>query len=182
MGGINRANSYTKLFNENRKASGIKCIFLSHQQNDKVLCRKIADYLLAADIDVYFDEDDNDLKIYRQTNNPNGVVDSIKKGINESSHMLVIVSPNTINSSWVPWEIGYGYDKTSLYVLTLKGIPDYNLPDYLKTTNIIRGTKTLNEFLANISNSSTLQLEGRNLIKSFNAFNNPLNDYLDGYK
>jgi len=38
--------------------------------------------------------------------------------------MLVVVSPNTIYSNWVPWEVGYGYDNTHLGVLTLKGIED----------------------------------------------------------
>jgi hypothetical protein len=124
MAGINRAAKNFRMFSESRKITGVKCIFLSHQQKDKDVCRKIADYLMAADIDVYFDEDDEDLKLYRQSNRPQGVVDSIRKGINNSSHMLVVVSPNTIYSSWVPWEIGYGYDNTQLGVLTLKGIKD----------------------------------------------------------
>ena len=33
--------------------------------------------------------------------------------------MLVIVSPTTMKSNWVPFEIGFGYDKTELSVLTL---------------------------------------------------------------
>ena len=32
------------------------CIFISHQKEDTESCRQIADYLLAAGIDVYFDE------------------------------------------------------------------------------------------------------------------------------
>lgn len=89
MAGINRATKNLRFYSESRKAMGMKCVFLSHQQKDKDVCRKIADYLMAADIDVYFDEYDEDLKFYRQANDPKGVVDSIKKGINNSSHMLV---------------------------------------------------------------------------------------------
>jgi hypothetical protein len=179
MAGINRAAKNFRMFSESRKTTGVKCIFLSHQQKDKEVCRKIADYLIAADIDVYFDEDDDDLKVYRQTNRPQGVVDGIRKGINNSSHMLVVVSPNTIYSSWVPWEIGYGYDNTQLGVLTLKGIKDESLPDYLKTSPIIRGTKSLNEYIAKITNNTQSIMENRDLVKSHTMSAHPLDNYLD---
>ncbi len=179
MAGINRAEKSTRLFSESRKAKGVQCVFLSHQQKDKDVCRKIADYLLNADIDVYFDEDDDDLKIYRQQNRPQGVVDSIKKGITNSSHMLVVVSPNTIYSKWVPWEVGYGYDSTNLGVLTLKGIKEEDLSDYLKTTLIIRGTKSLNTYLAKITGKIESLMESTNLIKNFSTVWHPLDNYLD---
>lgn len=133
---------------------------------------------MAADIDVYFDENDSDLRIYRQTNNPKGVVDSIRKGINKSSHMLVVVSPNTIQSKWVPWEVGYGYDNTKLGVLTLKGVQDYQLEDYLKTVTIIRGTKTLNQYLSELKGLNLMAMESRNLIMD-HAKSHPLDNYLD---
>ena len=179
MSGINRAAKTFRTFTESRRNIGIKCVFLSHQQKDKDICRKISDYLLAADIDVYFDEDDEDLKIFRQSYRPEGVVDSIRNGINSSSHMLVVVSPNTIYSSWVPWEVGFGYDKTHLSVLTLKGIKDESLPDYLKTASIIRGTKSLNTFLSNITGNYEYLMEQHNLIKSASTMNHPLDNYLD---
>lgn len=180
MAGINRAIKNWRIHTESRKSTGIKCIFLSHQQKDKDVCRKIADYLMNAGIDVYFDEDDEDLKTYRQSNRPEGVVDSIKKGINSSSHTLVVVSKNTLYSSWVPWEIGYGYDKTHLGVLTLKGITNASLPDYLKTASIlIRGTKSLNEYLSKLTNNSVSLMESRNFIKSHSVATHPLYNYLD---
>lgn len=179
MAGINRASKTYAMLTESRRILGVKCVFLSHQQKDKDVCRKIADYLLRADIDVYFDEDDEDLKIYRQTNRPNGVVDSIKTGINRSSHMLVVVSPNTLSSSWVPWEVGYGYDHTDLGVLTLKGIKDELLPDYLKTTLVIRGTKSLNNYLARITGRVESVMESTDLIKGYTTSTHPLDNFLD---
>jgi hypothetical protein len=178
MAGINRASSSYINLSESRKASGIKCVFLSHQQNDKDICRKIADYLIAADIDVYFDEYDSDLKIYRQSSNPKGVVESIKKGINKSSHMLVVISLTTIKSKWVPWEVGYGYDNSILGVLTLKGIQESDLEAYLKTATLIRGTKSLNEYISNISNSYVSSMESSRRIMD-HAQTHPLDNYLD---
>jgi hypothetical protein len=180
MSGINRAlSNYKGAFSTYRKNKGIKCVFLSHQQKDKNTCKKIADYLLNADIDVYFDEYDEDLKNYRQSNNPQGVVDSIRIGINNSSHMLVIVSPNTIESRWVPWEIGYGYEKTDLGVLTLKGIHENDLPDYLKTTKVLRGTKSLNSYLAGLTGIYESSMEKQNLITNYKHLFHPLDDCLD---
>ena len=179
MAGINRALSNYRTFSESRKSRGIECVFLSHQQRDKDICKKIADYLLKADIDVYFDEYDEDLKIYRQSNRPQGVVDSIRKGINNSSHMLAIISPNTIYSKWVPWEIGYGYDQTEVTALTLKGIKDSDLPDYLKTIEVIRGTKSLNSYLSSITRKLQSLMESSDLIKSHTMGAHPLDDILD---
>lgn len=178
MAGRNRISneSYSNI-------SDIKCVFLSHQKKDRNSCKKIADYLIDANIDVYFDEYDIDLKIFSQENRPQGIVDCIRKGIKSSSHMLVVISPNTINSKWVPWEVGYGYENTDLGVLTLKGIKDEGLPDYLKTTKqIIRGTESLNIYLANITGKTVPSMESAALIERYSKSNHPLDDYLDWNK
>lgn len=159
MAGINRALSINESRAKVNFSANVKCVFISHQKNDTAYSKKIADYIMDSGIDVYFDEYDKDLRIYRQTNNPNGIVNCIKRGINTSSHMLCIISINTLDSKWVPWELGYGYDKTSQGVLTLKGINENQLPDYLKTTNIIRGTKSLNSFIQNIADNYSMILE-----------------------
>lgn len=177
MNGCNR-----KSLSENtiyaRKSVGQKCIFLSHQKNDAAVCKHIANYLMKSGVDVYFDEYDSDLKIYRQENRPEGVVDSIKKGIQNSTHMLCVVSPNTLFSKWVPWEVGYGYDKLSLSVLTLKGIKDEQLTEYLQTVPIIRGTKSLNEYLSSIAGEyKTKMFDSMRLINECQA--HPLDNYLD---
>ncbi len=182
MAGLNLAKAiYSEATRSARKQAGIKCVFLSHQKADRDICRKIADYLMAANINVYFDEDDNDLKDALQTQNPHLVTAAICKGIRNSTHMLCVVSPNTITSRWVPFEVGYGYDQTYLGVLTLKGIPESSLPDYIKTAKVIvRGTKSLNEFIATTLVGSSLNLmERNNLIKAHSMVSHPLDSYLD---
>ncbi len=179
MPGINR-----ELYNEQtalqRKQLGIKCVFISHQKADAPICKHIADYLMKADIDVYFDEYDKDLKYYYQTNNPKGVVNSIKKGIQQSSHMLCVISPNTLYSKWVPWEIGYGYDITKIAALTLKGLSEGQLPDYLKTVTLVRGTTTLNDYIANIAGETKTKMFTSNKLTNENTvFHHPMDNYLD---
>lgn len=158
---------------------GVKCIFISHQQKDAKQAIKIADYLMSVGIDVYIDKYDKDLKIHHQLNNAKAVTDSIRKGINNSSHMLVLVSPNTLFSTWVPFEIGYGYDKTDLLTLSLKGIPKGGLPEYLKSTKIIRDIYDLNNLIENFKGITKSVLLESKIISNYNDIKNPLNDVMD---
>lgn len=178
MHGLNRIDCESRDFTW-RKLEGIKCVFISHQKADATICKHIADYLIKAGIDVYFDEYDNDLKDYNQRNNPSGVVNSIKKGIQQSTHMLCVISPNTLYSKWVPWEIGYGYDKTQVAALTLKGIQNEQLPDYLKTVTLVRGTRTLNDYISKlVGESKSIMFSSQRLI-SDSLYYHPLDIYLD---
>lgn len=157
---------------------GVKCVFISHQQKDKQEAKKIADYLINAGINVYYDEYDSDLKDNHQSNNAKGVTDSIKRGINNSSHMLVLVSPNTLYSTWVPFEVGYGYDKTDLCVLCLKGISK-SLPEYLKAAKIIRDIYDLNGLISNVTAISKETLIRTKNIYDYNDYQNPLSNIMD---
>lgn len=178
MSGLNRLYCETNTI-AYRKQLGIKCVFISHQKADATICRHIADYIKEAGIDVYFDEYDKDLKIYRQSNNAKGVVDSIRKGIQQSSHMLCVISPNTMHSKWVPWEVGYGYDKTTLAALTLKGITDEQLPEYLKTVQLVRGTKTLNDYVSNLAGEYKEKMFSSKRLINESTSVHPLDNYLD---
>jgi hypothetical protein len=159
---------------------GVKCVFISHQQKDKKQAKKIADYLMGVGIDVYIDEYDKDLKIHHQSNNAKAVTDSIRKGINNSSHMLVLVSVDTLLSTWVPFEIGYGYDKTVLLTLCLKGIPKGGLPEYLKSTKVIRDIYDLNNLIGNLKGVNKEVLLESKVLNNYNDYTNPLSNIMDG--
>jgi len=160
-------------------AQNITCVFISHQQKDKNEAKKVADFLVGAGIDVYFDEYDVDLKIHHQTNNAKAVTEAIKKGINNSSHMLVMVSPNTMYSTWVPFEVGYGHDKTDLNVLCLKGIRQGHLPEYLKTSRIVRDIYDINLFVSKTTGQSEVRLMNESKIYSHNSSFHPLSSIMD---
>ncbi|MDN5211611.1 hypothetical protein QQ020_06100 [Fulvivirgaceae bacterium BMA12] len=91
--------------------------------------------------------------------------------------MLAIISPNTLYSKWVPWEIGY--DHTTVNALTLKGIKDPDLSEYLKTVKIFRGTKSLNGYLSSITGKLPPLMESLDLIKSHAVGKHPLDHYLN---
>lgn len=178
MTGLNRFFYPTKYQSRSQVvALGIKCVFISYQKEDKDSAIKIADYLISIGIDVYLDRYDSELKFQHQNNNPKAVTQAICNGINNSSHMLTIVSPNTLYSTWVPFEIGYGYDKTDLFVLCLKGIPQGKLPEYVRTAKIVRDVFDLNILIATLTGQTRDALEKANNINL--SANNSLSSIMD---
>ncbi|OUO77839.1 toll/interleukin-1 receptor domain-containing protein [Bacteroides sp. An269] len=151
------------------------CIFISHQKKDSSDAKKIADYLMVAELDVYFDEYDQNI----DRSNPYSVVNAIKVGLKRSTHLLCIISQNSLESKWVPWEIGYAYDNKILVGLTLRDLSKSFLPEYLQVIQILRDTKSLNEFIAQTlkSPSDRLVLEGR--MRHYYDIQSPLWNVLD---
>lgn len=184
MPGINRALSTITLAERaQRKSRQIFCVFLSHQKSDASIAKAVAEYLINANIDVYFDEYDNDLRIARESNNPKEVTASIQKGIEFSSHMLCIVSANTLLSRWVPFEVGYGYDKTQLAVLLAKNVKKEDVPDYVRAApTLIPDIDDLNGLIAKLRGTTkeALILEGR--VKAHNNVYNPLANYVEPFR
>ena len=161
---------------------GTPCVFISHKREDTEACRKIADYLMNAGVDVYFDEYDETLSRIALVGNEEQLTKRITDGINMSTHMLCVVSPQTVDSYWVPFEVGYGYDKIDLGILTLKGIQDSDLPDYMLVTDVVRGTGTLNEFIAELLDESQSQLEKKGGFVKESARSHPLDNVLERYR
>ena len=177
---MNRYYYPTKYQSRNQfLALGVNCVFISHQKKDSSAARKVADYLENAGIDVYFDEYDNELRISHQSGNPKDVTKAILTGINNSSHMLVIVSLNTLSSTWVPFEIGYGYDKTELGVLCLKGIPKGSLPEYVRTAPIIRDIYDLNNLIGRLTGKQSQVLLESKKMSDYSNSANPLSSVMD---
>ncbi|WP_278352372.1 toll/interleukin-1 receptor domain-containing protein [Chryseobacterium gleum] len=168
------------------------CVFLSHKKEDKDACIEIAKYLREAGIDYYLDIEDHGLQYASSVNDPIKITESIKKGIRESTHMMVIVSEKTAKSQWVPFEIGYGHasildqdrltvesNKIKLSVLTLKDIAEKTLPDYLRVGYVIKGTKSLNDFISKISDRLEKAMISESRIFSHSKSVHPLDNILN---
>jgi len=190
MEGINRAlknQILNKAFRriESIDNSEVPCIFISYQRDDESYASEVANYITSKNIDVYFDLEDNDLKYYNQINNPKAITRAIQKGLNNSDHMLVIVSPNTYKSLWVPFEVGYAFDNKAekMKLLRHKGILKSSLPGYLKVKEMLNGTIALNEFLNSVRKRFNIYenlIQKGEKIKTFSEYySNPLNKYLD---
>lgn len=193
--GFNKADVYDKLLwvLQADEAKKRPCVFFSHKKEDKHHCRMIANYLKHAGLDYYLDENDNVLQNASATGNSSLITESIKKGIRESTHMLVVVSEKTYKSQWVPFEIGYGhaaildkdleegklFDKIKLSILTLRDISESQLPDYLLVGNVIRGTKGLNDYIYAISSKLEKSSIIETRLQSHSSFNHPLDSVLN---
>lgn len=178
MKGINRNNLVNKFFDKNNKT----CVFISHKSEDKNACKRIAEYLEIAGLDVYLDCNDLELQTASLKNDVEAVTNCIKDGIRNSTHMLCVLSKRTVHSKWVPFEIGYAHStlidkdlnvaskKWRISILRLDGLEDSQLPEYLQIAPDVKGINEFNSYVQDLLNSSELRyiMEDR-IIKAFNA-------------
>jgi len=190
MKGINRADSNQYIFRLlsrfeakvlDRKDENEKCIFISHKKEDTDECETVAQYLMNAGIDIYFDKYDKTIHQLVEEGNSDKITEHLQDGIDRSTHMLCVVSKQTISSYWVPFEVGYGFHHTDLGVLTLKGISDEELPEYMRIERVrlIRGTNSLNNYIGDLTEESKEVLETKELIQKNSNKQHPLDSVLD---
>lgn len=151
------------------------CVFISHQKDDKDVAKTIANYISRSGLDIYFDEYDSSIN----RDDPRSVVNAIKNGIQRSTHMLCVLSHNALHSKWMPWEIGYGYDRLHVAGITVKEISKDVLPEYLQIVPVLRGIKSLNTYIANTMNRIEQSLITERKIFSASMQNHPLDNVLD---
>lgn len=182
--------TYEKYNNKIRKNR--PCVFISHQHGDKPACRKIAEYIKNAGLDIFFDEEDEALQVAVQQRDPFKITARIKEGIRESSHMLCAVSKSTEKSRWVPFEIGYGHaelvegeitpenrDLIKVATVILKDLSMKDLPEYMQVTHVIEDIESLNQYIATLENKTIPELINLNLVKSYNNFYHPLKNVME---
>ena len=93
---------------------------------------------------------------------------------------MCLVSPNTVGSWWVPYELGFA-KKSGTPLATLK-LKDTDLPAYLEISQIITGTKSLNLYLTGVKRGLTKSITSEVLTESLiqhSASPHPLDRYLD---
>ena len=181
MAGINRALTEYRILAKSYEGQGRPCIFLSHISVDKPAVTEIANYITArGDIDIYLDISDGDLQRAANTGNAQRVTEFIEQGLSHSTHILCLVSPSTVRSWWVPYELGFG-KKSGKPLATLK-LKDTELPEYLEISEIIRGTDSLNKYLTGVKRGLRKSITAGELTESLvrsSAQPHPLDRYLD---
>lgn len=166
------------------KASGSAkpCIFLSHISVDKSAARGIANYLMVnGDVDVYLDENDAALQAAAILDNPKLITAFIEAGLKYSTHLMCLVTQDTVRSWWVPYEIGFAKnDGKEIATLKLKG--EVKLPEFLEIGVVLKGTTSLNAYIKNMSTSVRKSVGPGLLYENLVAANSsvhPLDNYLD---
>lgn len=142
-----------EMVKEAAEASSITpCVFLSHKSEDNDAVKDIAKYFSDAGIDYYLDVDDVNLQTAVKNNDHKKISEFIELGINNSTHVLPIVSEETKSSWWVPFEIGFAKKgEKNLALLLLKEVP--HVPSYLTIIPKLSSIKQLNEYIDSIKAS-----------------------------
>lgn len=124
-------------------------VFLSHKSEDKKFVEAIGEYLMKAGIDIYLDKNDFKLQSAVAMEDPKKITECIQEGISKSDYILCFVSNKTINSWWVPYEIGYGKKANKKISTLVKSNVEY-IPDFLKIEPIIDNIEDINVYIKRI--------------------------------
>lgn len=167
------ANRY--YLDETRYPRTGNCVFISYHYSDREVAKQIANYISQSGVDIFFDE----YNTHIGGSDPKKSVEYIKVGIRRSSHMLCVISQTALKSHLMPWEIGYGYDLVQVVGLTIKELSKSELPEYLQVVPVLRGTKSLNTYIANAIGKVEGSLIKEQRIFSASSLNHPLDNILD---
>lgn len=98
-------------------------LFISHKNEDSDIALSIANYLRKINVDYYLDVlDDATIKDGKQ------LVKYLKNNMDKCSDIVVVLSKNTNNSQWVPFEVGMSTEKglpAVIYICDNTKIPEY---------------------------------------------------------
>jgi TIR domain len=132
-------------------------VFISHQQADYVLAGKISAYLkINHQMDSYLDLiDPNASKAGDQLG------EYLRDVMGKCTQLMAVVSENTKNSWWVPWEIGVATEKDHP-IATFAG-DNTELPIYLKKWPYLKTNNDLDAYAI----ASKAAMNQFNLRKSF---------------
>lgn len=176
---VNRANSIDYIIKKSANQSSDICIFISHISIEKKKAEEIGKYIIEAGYDIYLDINDEILQQAVVKNDASKITSCIEKGLNTSSHLLCLISDDTKNSWWVPYEIGYSKKcNNAISSLTLKGVS--NIPEYLKVNPMYKGTTGIDSYLSSLTSNGFIKYgyttKSLNINKSYY---HPLSTYLD---
>jgi hypothetical protein len=88
--------------NENAQFSKNQMVFLSHRHDDKEVVKKAVGFLAQFGKKTYIDWLDNAMP--KKTNSE--TASKIKEKINQSVKFILLATPGSIESIWIPWELG----------------------------------------------------------------------------
>lgn len=110
---------------EKRAAVASTDVFLSHSSADRTVLPNVIGFLKQYNVNVYIDKGDKELP--QKTSMQTGV--KLKERITQCRKFIVLVTTNSKNSRWIPWELGIADEKKKIPNVAL-------LPDVLSSTTV----------------------------------------------
>lgn len=121
-------------------------VFISHSSLDRDKAREIADALRVSRVDYYFDEEDDELQLADKGQEHVKVVGRIEAGLAACTHLLGLITKNTRESWWVPYEIGGASGRGRQCAHLIDG-EVCTLPSYIQAATILAGRQDLRSWL-----------------------------------
>ncbi len=117
-------------------------VFISYSTIDAEVAESIASLLEVMDIEYFLDK--------KEIQWGDRIEGTIRKKIGDCSHLVVIVSPASVQSPWVPYEVGQAraLDKILLPYLTH---PSINLPSFLANLHYVSEMEGVRAFFDKLS-------------------------------
>lgn len=144
-------------------------VFLSHRKVDKPAARALSRLVSAFGIHFWLDEEDADLQraaALGMTGDA-ALVHAIERGVRHSTHLIGLLSPRTMGSWWVPYEIGFAraQSKGASFVALE---PDENfasIPEYARVAPVFSSVDEIARWCASLTgadlHSNTAGISGR---------------------
>lgn len=142
-------------------------IFLSHSSKDKPFVEKLAKDILRLDIEVWLDK--WEMKV------GDSLFDKIEEGLETSDYLIIILSKNSVNSSWVRKELN-AFLCDEILSKSVKVLPvlidDCNIPIFIREklyadfrVDYDIGFQMLSETIINSTKEDKVLIEDINILK-----------------
>lgn len=123
-------------------------VFISHKDKDSRKAVEIHNFLKRYGISSYVDVLDG------STRTTDNITDTITKRMNMCTHLIAVMSNETVKSWWVPFEVGeatFGLRRISSYDMGC----GYQFPEYLKKWPVMSKQSHLEAFVTAYRNDKT---------------------------
>lgn len=123
---LSRYNNFSKsILSEDHTLGGDAAdnydIFLSHSSIDKSYFRNLRNFFSQYGANIYIDQFDENLPNRTSVQTANLLVNKISS----YRKFIVLVTENSLNSNWVPWELGFAHGRKRHNDIALMPISEY---------------------------------------------------------
>lgn len=104
------------------RTASVPSVFLSHSHEDRDLVEPVANFIASMGISLYVDWLDPKMPSITSAE----TAERIKTMIVENHRFLVLASERSLESRWVPWELGYADGEKKFEDIAILPIQEYN--------------------------------------------------------
>lgn len=112
--------------------------FISYNHSDQKIANALSSVFEAKGVDHFLDE--------KSIQPGDNIINEIPEKLNNSSHVIVIISPGSLKSVWVPFELGIA-KANNLIVIPFLSHPEIDVPPYIAGLKYITELQELEAYI-----------------------------------